>query len=266
MYAAFVVGFSIMLGKFLDWWFFSMLSRPIFLVSIVGLLLGDLEQGIMLGATLELIFIGTTFIGGVVPQDIIIGSVFASAIAIVYDQDPSVAVTLSVPLSLLGSIFWNFFKGLVTVVAEKFEGLIEDHNIDGFKKLWLAQAGVFLLSYFVIGFVGFLFGAEAINTFVELIPAWITSSLQVAAGMLPALGMALLMSTLWDKYSAPYFFIGFALVSFFGGSLISVGFIGAAVAVIVAVNGLDNKKVATTNNVVTADSEYDSIEEDFFND
>ncbi len=265
MYAALVVGFVIALGKFLDWWFFSMLSRPIFLVSIVGLLLGDLETGIMMGAALELIFLGTTFIGGVVPQDIIIGSVFASAIAIVYGQDTSVAVTLSVPLSLLGSIFWNFFKGLITVVAERFEKLIDEKNIDGFRKLWLAQAGVFLLSYFLIGFVGFLLGAEAINTFVEMIPAWVSASLSVAAGMLPALGMALLMTTLWDSKIAPYFFIGFALMAFFGADLISVAFVGGSIAVLIAVNELNNNKKPVAETVYTT-SEAESIEEDFFND
>lgn len=265
MYAALVVGFTIMLGKFLDWWFFSMLSRPIFLVSIVGLLLGDLEAGIMMGASLELIFLGTTFIGGVVPQDIIIGSVFASAVAIVYGQDTSVAVTLSVPLSLLGSIFWNAFKGLVTVVAERFEKLIDEKNIAGFRRLWGAQYITFLLSYFLIGFVGFLLGADAINAFVEQIPEWISASLQVAAGMLPALGMALLMSTLWDNEIAPYFFIGFALVSFFGANLISVAFVGAAVAVLIAMNDLKGKNVAPAAAETNA-STVDSIEEDFFND
>src|SRR5699024_8460272 len=124
--------------------------------------------------------------GGVVPQDIIIGSVFASAAAMVYGQDTSVAVTLSVPLALLGSLFWNFFKGLITVVAERFEKLIEAKNITGFKRLWAAQYATFLLSYFLIGFFGFLLGADAINGFVEMIPEWVSASLSVAAGMLPA--------------------------------------------------------------------------------
>ncbi|MGL9878719.1 PTS mannose/fructose/sorbose/N-acetylgalactosamine transporter subunit IIC [Enterococcus sp. DIV0240d] len=263
MYAALVVGLAIMIGKFFDWWMFSMLSRPIFLVSIVGVLLGSPVEGVMLGASLELIFIGTTFIGGVMPQDIIIGSVFASALAIVYGQDASVAVALSVPLSLLGSVYWNFFKGGVTFVAEKFEKLIDERNLSGFRKLWIAQYATFLLSYFLIGFIGFYLGAEYINIAVEAIPEWITASMSVAAGMLPALGMALLMLTLWDRETAPYFFIGFALVAFFGGNLISIAFIGVAIATIIGFNEVkkNNKPEVSTTNGMSLD---DDEEEDFF--
>ena len=124
---------------------------------------------------------------------------------------------------------------------------------------------MFLLSYFLIGFVGFLLGADAINSFVEMIPAWVSASLSVAAGMLPALGMALLMTTLWDSKIAPYFFIGFALMAFFGADLISVAFVGGSIAVLIAVNELNNNKKPVAETVYTT-SEADSIEEDFFND
>lgn len=264
MYAAFAVGLTIALGKFLDWWFFTMLSRPVFLISILGALLGNPVEGIILGASMELIFLGTTSIGGVVPQDIIIGSVFASALALVYGQETSVAVALSVPLSLLGSIFWNFFKSLITLLAERFEKLIADKNIKGFKRLWIFQYISFLVCYFLLGFIGFLLGADAINSLIQYIPKWITSSLTVAAGMLPALGMALLMTTLWDKTLAPYFFIGFSLITFFGGNLISVAFIGCALAAIIAFNDLSSNKQEKAK--VVSGIEVNMDEEDFFND
>jgi len=264
MYAALAVGLTIALGKFLDWWFFTMLSRPIFLIPILGVLLGNPVEGIILGASMELIFLGTTSIGGVVPQDIVIGSVFASGLALVYGQETSVAVALSVPLSLLGSIFWNFFKGLVTLLAERFEKLIVDKNIRAFKRLWIGQYIAFLMCYFLIGFIGFLLGADTINSLIQYIPKWITSSLSVAAGMLPALGMALLMTTLWDKTLAPYFFIGFALITFFGGNLISVAFVGCAIAAIIAFNDLSKNKQGKAE--VTNGSEGNMDEEDFYND
>ncbi|API88711.1 hypothetical protein BKP56_05150 [Marinilactibacillus sp. 15R] len=260
MYEAFVVGFVLALAKWLDWWMNTQLSRPIFIVALLGLLLGQPTEGIMMGAAIELVYLGTISLGGVMPQDFTAGAVFGGAFALVYGQDASVAITLSIPIGMLGSVYYTFFKGGVTFVAEKFETYTKEHNLRTFKRLWKIQYAVFLLSYFVIGFVAFLLGADAIDSLVNMIPEVIINGLEVAAGMLPALGMALLLKTIWDKSTAAFFFIGFALVTFFGGDLISVAFVAVAVAVFIALNDIKSQSqaaVATTNT--------DEVE-DFFND
>ena len=52
-----------------------LIERPLICGALVGLALGDLQQGIIIGATLELIFLGTITIGGSVPADLAVGSV-----------------------------------------------------------------------------------------------------------------------------------------------------------------------------------------------
>lgn len=46
-----------------------LIERPLICGAMVGLVLGDFQQGIIIGATLELIFLGTITIGGSVPAD-----------------------------------------------------------------------------------------------------------------------------------------------------------------------------------------------------
>ena len=41
----------------------SMMGRPLFTAPIVGLILGDFQAGIMIGATLELMFMGSIMVG-----------------------------------------------------------------------------------------------------------------------------------------------------------------------------------------------------------
>jgi PTS system mannose-specific IIC component/fructoselysine and glucoselysine-specific PTS system IIC component len=45
------------------------LTRPIIVGPIAGLILGDLKTGIILGASLESIFMGISYIGGSVASD-----------------------------------------------------------------------------------------------------------------------------------------------------------------------------------------------------
>lgn len=46
-----------------------LIERPLICGAMVGFVLGDFQQGIIIGATLELIFLGTITIGGSVPAD-----------------------------------------------------------------------------------------------------------------------------------------------------------------------------------------------------
>ena len=56
--------------------------RPIVLCPLVGIVLGDLQSGLAIGASLELLFMGSISIGAYVPPDECIGGVLACAFAI----------------------------------------------------------------------------------------------------------------------------------------------------------------------------------------
>lgn len=45
----------------------SMIDRPLVMCALTGLVCGNLHEGILIGATLELIFLGNVAIGAAVP-------------------------------------------------------------------------------------------------------------------------------------------------------------------------------------------------------
>lgn len=176
-------------------------------------------------------------------------------------------------------------KIVVTSIVPKFEKLIENRNIKGFKRLWIIQFIVFHLCYFVLGFVCIYLGTDAVSAFINAIPDWVQKSMTVASTMLPALGLALLLKTLWQKETCAYYFLGFALGAFLfynnttaanlvdGAvqltssstkilSLVQISFIGACIAALVIFAEL--RKVKEANNSVNTNTLDES--EDFFND
>lgn len=58
-----------------------MISRPIFAGPLIGLIMGDLPTGLIVGASVELMFMGVLPIGGSVPPNAqiagIIGTIYA---------------------------------------------------------------------------------------------------------------------------------------------------------------------------------------------
>ncbi|OTO77329.1 MULTISPECIES: PTS mannose/fructose/sorbose/N-acetylgalactosamine transporter subunit IIC [unclassified Enterococcus] len=282
---ALIVGFVVALAKFMDWFGpTSQLARPIFIVAILGMFLGHPVEGIIMGAQLELIFLGNVSLGGVMPSDITLGAIFGAAFAMITGSDLTVAITLAVPISMLGTLLYTFMKMVITSLVPRFEKHIKEHNYKKFARLWNFQFWGFLITYFLLGFIVILVGADAVKAFVDWLPTWIQSSMTVASTMLPAIGLALLLKMLWQKSLAPYYFLGFALGAFFFYqkatdvakgvvntqqtnilSLVQIAFVGFIIAAIVVMAELKSSKQANkvTNSSVTGG---DSDEEDFFND
>ena len=100
---AIIVGFVLALAKFLDWFCQTQLSRPIFIVALLGALLGHPQEGIVLAAQLELVFIGNVSLGGVMPSDITMGSIFGAAFALLLGRSSNCSY-----ISITISCFRNF--------------------------------------------------------------------------------------------------------------------------------------------------------------
>ncbi|MDU5334044.1 PTS sugar transporter subunit IIC [Enterococcus sp.] len=281
---ALIVGFVVALAKFVDWWGSTQLSRPIFIVALLGVLLGHPTEGIIMGAQLELIFLGNVSLGGVMPSDITLGSIFGAAFAMIVGSDLNVAIALAVPISMLGTLLYSVMKMVITSLVPRFEKHIREHNYKSFSRLWQVQFWGFELCYFLLGFIVILVGADAVKAFVEWLPTWVQSSMTVASTMLPAIGLALLLKMLWQKSLAPYYFLGFAMGAFFfyqktmevkDGvvtsqptnilSLVQIAFVGFIIAALVVMSELKaNKKPA--NTAVSGSAVAEDESEDFFDD
>lgn len=211
----------------------TLLSRPLVLGPLVGLVLGDLGQGIVIGATLELIFMGNIKVGAAIPPDVITGGVLGTAFAILSGKGPAVALALAVPISILAEMV---ISGLFIFRAgfnKKFMEYAEDGNYAGIQRLHIVSGLLKPLLMGVITFLTLQLGADVMKSFLDQIPPWVNEGLTVAGNMLPALGFALLMNVMFHKKVAPYFFLGFILSSYLGLPMIAIGGMGVILALII---------------------------------
>ena len=79
------------------------LSRPIVVAPITGLILGDFRTGIVMGASLEALYMGISAIGGVVPADALTSSIIAVAFSIVTHSDMETGLALAMPIGTIMS-------------------------------------------------------------------------------------------------------------------------------------------------------------------
>ena len=211
----------------------TLLSRPLVLGPLVGWVLGDLHQGVVIGASLELIFMGNIKVGAAIPPDVVTGGVLGTAFAILSGKGAAIALALAIPISILAEMLLS----ALFVFRSGFNKLFQRYAIEGdYHKVSTLHVVSGFLKPALMALVGFLslrLGAGAMKAFLDLIPAWVNTGLQVAGNLLPALGFALLMNLLLRKAVAPYFFLGFLLAAFLKLPVIAIGGLGVIIALLV---------------------------------
>ncbi|MES2274863.1 MAG: PTS system mannose/fructose/sorbose family transporter subunit IID [Bacteroidota bacterium] len=211
----------------------TLLSRPLVLGPLVGLVLGQPIQGVMIGATLELIFMGNIKVGAAIPPDIITGGVLGTAFAIISHKGPAIALALAVPISILAEMVLSALFVSRAVFNKKFNQYAEDGDFRKIERLHILSGLLKPLLMGIIVFTALQLGTGTIKSFLDLIPTWVQSGLQVAGNMLPALGFALLMNLMFNKQVAPYFFLGFILAAYLKLPVIAIGAFGVIIAFII---------------------------------
>ncbi len=211
----------------------SMVARPIVVSSVIGVLLGDATTGVMIGASLELIFMGAIQIGGAVPPDPLFGAALGTAFAILTGEGIEVALALALPIAILA----QSIKVVVFIVRSWFMDyavkLAEEANIKGLITLNIGGLLMQCALYFVVGFTAISFGSAAVQVFVDNIPAVMMNGLKVAGGLLPAVGFALLLKPMMNKSNFLYFLMGFVLVSYMGLPMLAITIIGVVLSFVV---------------------------------
>jgi fructoselysine and glucoselysine-specific PTS system IID component len=211
----------------------TLLSRPLVLGPLVGWVLGDLNQGVIIGATLELIFMGNIKVGAAIPPDVVTGGVLGTAFAILSGKGPAIALAIAIPVSILAEMMISALFVSRAMLNKKFNEYAEEGN---YKKIQWLHIASGLVRPLLMGFIVLLalqLGANVMKEFLDMIPAWVQSGLQVAGNMLPALGFALLMNLMFNKKVAPYFFLGFMLAAYLKLPIIAIGGLGVIIALII---------------------------------
>ncbi|MGG5329984.1 PTS mannose/fructose/sorbose/N-acetylgalactosamine transporter subunit IIC [Enterococcus sp. AZ163] len=236
----------------------SLLSRPIVTGLFVGIVLGDVKTGVIMGATLELAFIGSFSVGGSIPPDVVTGGVLGTAFAITAGAGTETALLLGLPIATLTLILKNVYLGLlIPIMNHKADDYAEQGNYKGVERMHLmAGFGLSLMLGLVVT-ISFMVGSKTVGGLLNSIPEFVQHGLSVATGLIPALGFAMLARLLLNKKVAPYFFLGFALAAYLEIPVTGLAIFGAIVAVVVVniMNVRAAQSVQTTTGEVIDDDE-----------
>lgn len=204
---------------------------PVFSGFLVGLAMGDPITGMAAGATINLAYLGWITAGGSMPGNLSVAGVFGTALTILAGADPKLAVSFAIPLGLVGILMWNLQMTINVFWVHKADKYAEEANTKGIYLMTyiFPQLTVFLING-VPAFLLVYFGGDFFMNLIARTPESLINALEVVGGLMPALGIAMLLKFLGKKKLMPFFFIGFFISSYLKLDLMAIALFGAALA------------------------------------
>ncbi len=225
----------LVLGFLEEYLSFPMCSRPMVVGSVIGFFLGDLKTGVMIGASLELVFMGAVQIGASTPPDSLVGTAVGTAFAIIMHADVEVALALAVPVALLVSMTSSIWLTLRTFWHPTIEKMMDKGDYKGLERMFYVVALTLYIPKALLVTFAIMAGSTVVEKMISIIPEFVTGGLGVAAGMMVAVGFAMLLKMMWTKKLAVYFFVGFILSSYLGLPLMAIAILGILYVIVLYV-------------------------------
>lgn len=191
--------------------FLESLYQPIVTGMVIGLILGDVQTGLIVGGTYQLMTIGNMPIGGAQPPNAVIGGIMATVIAISLGLEPNIAVATAIPFSLLGqygvTLIFTLMSPLMSV-ADKYAAEANPEGIERINYLSMTLLGLVFGIVVTLFFIG---GANMGQAVVDAIPLWLSNGLSAAGGMMRFVGFAILLKFMMNRDMWGFYFLGFGL-------------------------------------------------------
>lgn len=240
--------------------FHYVLKQPLVMALPFGILAGDVPTAMIIGATIELVYVGMISPGANIPADECFAGVISIPLALMAGADAQTAVVLAVPFGLLGT----FLDQLRRTINARWAHLADRYAAQGDEKglfrcaFTYPMAAGFLMRFPVV-FIAVFFGSGALETVLSYLPEWVMHGIEVTGGVLPALGFAILLFVIGQKMLLPFFFIGFFAVQYLGINTMAAAVFGVCIAILIVLisNQNKNETLAVVAQRYPADDEDD---------
>jgi PTS system mannose-specific IIC component len=201
----------------------AMISRPIVIAPLIGLLLNNLYAGLIIGAFVELIWIDRIPVGTYIPPNDSIVAVVATSTAVIAGQRLGGEFTQLTALSILMAIPCGILAKKVDILIIKSNDILSDQALEDAKKsniraiekkVYSGLIKVFLFDVFYLLVVQTIFITMVIWVYPKL-PATIISTLSFMYYFLPLLGIAVAVNTIKLRGAIPVFCAIFLIMAVF---------------------------------------------------
>jgi len=197
---------------------------------ISGLIMGDVSTGLMIGGTFQLMSLGVAALGGASAPNYGLATIIGTFIAVRTGTGIDAAIAVGLPVGLLAIQLEVVARIILNFVAHKMQSDNNEGKWGRMNRIALLGPAICSLQTLIPTVIVVAFGASVVNLILKVIPEWVTNGLSIAAGMLPVVGIAMLMRYMPVKKFLPFILIGFVLSAYLNVPVLGIAIVGFAAA------------------------------------
>jgi len=228
--------------------------KPLLASVGVGFILGDMQTAIIIGATMELMWLGVNNIGAYVPPDVISGTIVGASLGILSGRDTGTAISTAIAVGVPTALLVQQINLLVMTtnisLVHAADRAAEEFNLKRITMLHWTGGLMFFLSRAIPVFIACFAGSAVIDTILAAIPAQVLTGFTVASKAIPAVGLAMLLTMMMKKNMWIFLILGFVL-----GAYLNLGTL--AIAVAAGIYDLIMEKTTMAVSTTDEEGEYD---------
>ena len=233
VFVAFLAGVESVLDQF-------QFHQPIVCCTLMGAVSGNLEAGIILGGTLQMMALGWANIGAAVAPDAALASVASSIVMIMALEGGNVnvndaivtSIALATPVSVAGTGLSMIGRTVTIPLIHMMDSAAETANYRKIEMLNWAAIFVQGIKVAIPAAALCFVSPETVSSAMTAMPEWLVGGMAVGGGMVGAVGYAMVINLMASKDVWPFFALGFVIAIISQITLIGLGVIGTALALI----------------------------------
>lgn len=257
---------AVMSRSFLGGATLTLRFSPLMTGLVVGIVMGDVAQAMVITASIQLIYMGVFSPGGTMPSEPSIAAAIAVSVALLGNLSPEAAIAVAVPVGLLGSYLYQFRFFLNTFIGKRTDTAVENLDHAGITRtvIWYPTLASFLL-FVPLVFVALYWGAPVIADVIAALEGTVVIHiLEVVGGGLAAIGIATTIYVIGRKEYLIFFLLAYFLSVIFaslGVTMVTYAILGTLIAAmfVLATSNSNNASPATTGSVDFDDDDDDDF-------
>lgn len=193
------------------------------LVSLLtGLILGDVRTGVIVGGTIQPMYLALTAVGGAKPVDKCAAGIISTAMVITQGISLEEALVVAAAASLVMAQLNTLNRVLQVWSVHRCDACVEKGDVKGLRRTIFIYGELIRVACFMIPMTLVLkFGTQGLGILMNGLPEWATNMFTVAGGMMPALGFAMVIMVIGKGALIPFFVAGFFFAQYTGlGSVV----------------------------------------------
>jgi len=208
-------------------------NRPLISGFVTGLIVGDVQMGLLIGGTLELMALGVYTYGGATIPDYTVGAILGTYFG--KTNGFEVGISLAIPAALLLTQVDILNRFLNFIFVHRADTYAEEGNDKAFDRMMVYSSHIIWgLSRAIPVFMAIAFGegaVKAVSAFFTAFP-WFNKGIQVTGGLLPALGFAMLLKIMPVAKFPAFLLLGFVMYAYLKIPLVGIAIAGIAIALV----------------------------------